>query len=113
MLDSHAVFEHAIEDLEWITNKGNDVYARPVLDFRSALRVHADPLDDFSNARFKRLSDAVPQRYGGYWRRFCGDRRPRDSNIRPSCAPKASERGFDFLVAGDSALLRIVDRPQF
>ena len=55
VLNSHPVFENAIEYFEGVANERDHVYARPLFDFRRAQRVPADSVNDRADAQFKRL----------------------------------------------------------
>ncbi len=55
VLDSHSIFENAVEDFEGIANERHHVYAGPLFDLRRAQRVPTDSVNDRADAQFKRL----------------------------------------------------------
>ena len=54
VLDDYAIFEHAVEDFEWVPDKRHDVHTRPLIELRCVQWVLANSVNDPSDPRFKR-----------------------------------------------------------
>ena len=69
MLDPDAIFENAIENLEWITDQRDDMQTRPLLDFRRNEGITADPVDYSLDASFERTRHPIAEYAAG----ICGN----------------------------------------
>ena len=70
VLNSHSIFENAIENLERVAHKRCDVQTGPLFNFRRDPRLPADMFYDRTNTSLKRLSDSVAEcaaAIGGYF----------------------------------------------
>jgi hypothetical protein len=70
MLNSHAIFENAIENFERVADKRRNVQTGPLCDLRRDPRFPANMSYDCTNTSFKRFSDSVAEcaaAVGGYF----------------------------------------------